>query len=214
MTTLAEELVLLAFDDQTGRNRVNYLDYGLVGAVLLDLTLAQRIDLSGRHVVVHDSRPTGEPVHDEILQRIQQSRPRKPAVWVQKLRKGLRNRVLDKLVAASVLRHQKDTVMGLFPMNRYFVVIDTLKTDARNRLSHAVDTGAKPNEPTAALAGLVNALKMERHALPGRKTRDTRKALAAIAEKSWASEAIKKAIAATQSAVTASTGAAALGGGS
>lgn len=217
MTTLTEKLLLLAFDEDTGRNRVSYLDYGLAGAVLLELTVANRIDLSGRYVSVLDATPTGNPFQDAIVQQIQQSpRPRKPKGWIEKLRRGLRDRILQDLVQKSVLHHRKDTVMGMFPMNRYLPVDRTITADVRDRLGQAVDTMTAPDDETASLAALVHALRMERHALPGRKNSHTRKALAAVADQSWVSEATRKAIQGAQAAITAATaagGAASMGGG-
>ena len=203
MATLAQQLLLLAFHNETGRNKVSNLEYGLAGATLLDLTLAKRIDLSGRNIEVIDSRPTGESVPDEVLQRIDQSRPRRPKSWVTKLYSGMRTKVAQSLTEQHVLYHRKDTVLGLFPLNRYLPHDPSVEADTRDRLTCAIDTGTAPDEYVASLAAMVRALKMERHVFPQRKARATRKALDEVAQKSWASEATKKAIEAAQAATTA-----------
>ncbi len=58
--TLAEELALLALDDKTGKQLVlppNALPYGLAGGIILDLSLAGRIDTDLRRLTVTDPAP-------------------------------------------------------------------------------------------------------------------------------------------------------------
>ena len=221
MVILAEELLLLAYNDDTGRNQAGFLDLGLAGAVLLDLTLAGRLDLDGKTVVVVDPRPVGHRLLDEAVQRIAADKPRRPKAWIDRMQRGLPRQVLDGLVAAGVLTHDTDRVLGFIPFNRYRPVDATVEVAVRQRLDRAVAMGAVEDARTAALAGLVYALGMEKHAVPGRPRREVRRGLKAIAEGSWAAEATAAAVAATQAAVmaavtaavAASTAAAASGGG-
>ena len=50
------------------------------------------------HLTVIDPTPTGEPIADEVLARIAADTPHTPGLWVQRLRHGLRDRILDDLV--------------------------------------------------------------------------------------------------------------------
>lgn len=204
MVTLAEELVLLAYNDDTGRNQANHLALGLAGAFLLDLTLAQRIDLADKNVVVVNPQPVGHPLLDETLHRISTDRPRKPKAWVPKLHRNLPSRVLAEMVRQQILSHDADTVLGFIPFNRYRAVNPAIEADVRARLESAVVHGTTDDPRTAALAGLVYALSLEKHAVPTRPRREVRRAMKAIAEGSWAADATRKAIEATQAAVMAS----------
>lgn len=58
--TLAHELALLGYDD-AGVNRLGRptLDYGLAGALLLELTLAGRVEVADDRLVVTDPTPSG-----------------------------------------------------------------------------------------------------------------------------------------------------------
>ncbi|WP_343444225.1 GOLPH3/VPS74 family protein [Micromonospora schwarzwaldensis] len=90
---LTDELVLLAYDD-AGANRLGrpHLDYGLAGAVLLELALAGRVEVADKRLVVTDPSPTGVPLLDEALATVGDGRPRKPKDWIGKLAKGLPDR--------------------------------------------------------------------------------------------------------------------------
>lgn len=213
MANLVEETALLAYRDDTGRNAVQHLELGLAGAALLELTLAQRIDVdaSGR-VVVLNPGPTGHPVTDTCLARISADKPRKAKSWVQKLSRGLKNQVLETLVDQHILTHHRDAVLGFIPFNRYRPADARVEADIRSRLEQAVTHRVGIDERTAALAGLVYATQMEKIALPGHKRREARKTLKEISETSWATTATKKAIQAAQAAVTASIAAAASAG--
>lgn len=70
--TFTEELVLL-LNDEDGRPfpvQQDVVACALAGAVLMDLAFDYRIDTDLEALVVHDSRPTGNPVHDRVLARI------------------------------------------------------------------------------------------------------------------------------------------------
>lgn len=210
MVSLVDELLLLAYDDTSGRNRADHLEIGLGGAIMLELTLAERIDVVDKRVRVLDASPTGDRLLDEVLRRIGEDKPRKPQAVVQRASKGLTQTVLDDLVARGVLRFNRDRLLGVFPFHRYLPDDPTAEADARARLAAAVDAGAAPDARTAALASLVYALKMHSVALPGRNQREVRKALKAISEGSWATDATRKAVEAAQAAMMAAVTAAAV----
>jgi hypothetical protein len=219
MTSLVEELLLLAYDDDTGRDRSGgFLELGLGGAIVLELTMAGCLDVADKKVRVLDPAPLGDALLDGRLAAIAADKPRSPKAVVERASKGLKRTVLETMVANGVLRHERDTALGIFPYHRYLPSNPAAEADARARLVAAVDAGEAADARTAALAALVYAMKLERVAFPDRKARPTRKALKAIAEGSWAGEATRKAVdaaqAAVMSAVMAATAAATAANGS
>jgi hypothetical protein len=139
---LAEELLLLAYDNESGKaigSRIG-LDLGMAAAVLVDLALAGRIAYSDGTIIVINDKPTGEPIADDVLARIAADTPHTPASWVQRLRHGLRIRVLADLCARGVICD-----------------VD----EVRERLTKALSGDGVPAERTAALATLVAAVRME-----------------------------------------------------
>lgn len=160
---LAEELLLLAYDDESGKatgSRIA-LDLGMAAAVLVDLALAGRIAYSAGSLVVTDPTPTGEPIADEILARIAADTPHAPASWVQRLRHGLRDRILADLVARGVMRDVDETALGFIHVHRYPSLDRTLEAECRSRLADALTGETVPDERTAALATLVASVRME-----------------------------------------------------
>ncbi|WP_341718992.1 GPP34 family phosphoprotein [Micromonospora sp. FIMYZ51] len=159
---LAEELLLLAYDDETGKStmpRIS-LDLGMAAAVLIELALAERIAYADGTLTVVDPTPTGEPITDDVLARIAADTPHSPSSWVQRLRHGLRDKILGDLCDHGVVRDVDETELGFIHVHRYPVLDRSVEADSRQRLAAAL-TGAAPDERTAALATLVAVLRME-----------------------------------------------------
>lgn len=160
---LAEELLLLAYDDESGKatgSRIG-LDLGMVAAVLVDLALAGRIVSSDGLLLVADDTPTGDPIADDILARMAADTPHTAASWVQRLRHGLRARILADLVARGVVRDIDETALGFIHVHRYPLTDPSVETECRVRLGAALTGDEPPDERTAALATLVAAVRME-----------------------------------------------------
>ncbi|MEU5723010.1 MULTISPECIES: GPP34 family phosphoprotein [unclassified Micromonospora] len=181
---LAEELLLLAYDDETGKAtmpRIS-LDLGMAAAVLVELALAGRIAYADGSLAVIDPAPTGEPIADEVLARIAADTPHTPSSWVQRLRHGLRDRILGDLCGRGVVRDIDETELGFIHVHRYPVADASVEADIRRRLAEALTDDQAPDERTAALATLVAVLRMEPAlGLTGEDARDARRRLEAIA---------------------------------
>ncbi|MBY8851886.1 GOLPH3/VPS74 family protein [Saccharothrix longispora] len=205
--TLADELALLVHDDEDGTRRLGQpaLGYGLAGALLVELALAGRVDVVDKKVAVVDPAPTGHPLLDGALARIADDKPRKPGHWVDKLSRGLTDRVLDGLVERGVLRREEGRVLLVFPRTR-FPAPDgrepDAEADARARM-HAAVAGDGPVDPrTAALCALVKAVGQDRKVFADLPRGDVGRRLKAISEGEWAATAVRKAIEEVQAAIT------------
>ncbi|MBM0205025.1 GPP34 family phosphoprotein [Micromonospora sp. NPDC051227] len=181
---LAEELLLLAYDDTTGKAtmpRIS-LDLGMAAAVLVELALAGRIAYADGSLAVIDPTPTGESFSDDVLSRIAADTPHTPASWVQRLRHGLRDRILADLCRQGVVRDVDETELGFIHVHRYPVVDTSVEAETRQRLAEALTGAAAPDERTAALATLVVVLRMESAlGVSGEAAADARRRLTEIA---------------------------------
>jgi hypothetical protein len=160
---LAEELLLLAYDDESGRATGSQigLDLGMAAAVLVELALAGRVAYADGTIVVRDTRPTGDGILDDVLARVAADTPHTPASWIQRLRHGLRDRVLADLCARGVICDVDETALGYIHLHRYPTLDPTVEAEIRGRLNRALTGDNVPDERTAALATLVVAARME-----------------------------------------------------
>jgi hypothetical protein len=160
---LAEELLLLAYDDQTGKatgSRIG-LDLGMSAAVLVDLALAGRVAYVDGYLKVTDPTPIGDPIADAILAKAAADEPHTPAQWLQRLRHRLRIRVLEDLVARGVIQDVDETQMGVIHVHRYPTTDPAYEAEIRHRLADALIGDSICDERTAALATLLCACRME-----------------------------------------------------
>ena len=219
---LAVELTLLAYDDDgTPLTDATHLDNGLGGALLLELALAERVDVVDRRVVVLDPSPTGDALVDEALALIvAEEKSRKPGHWVSKFAKKTRPRVLDRLVADGVLTVEKDKVLGVFPRTKFPAaggVEPAAEVEARARMRAAVLGTGAVHPRTAALCALVAATDLDRKVFAELDLKRVKARLKEIGDGEWAAAGVRKAVEEIQAAmlvaIVASTTAATAGTG-
>jgi Golgi phosphoprotein 3 (GPP34) len=181
---LPTELVLLALDETAGRIRGGRpdLDYALAGAVLLDLALEGRVTLDGARVAAGGGL-TGDPILDDALARVTGERRRRPKAWVPTLSRGLRRRLVERLVLAGTLSTERVRMLWVFPAIRYRYPPGRLSAGAAiaRRVAAAVDGVGAPDPRTAALCGLVRVAGLDRRLFPDRPRRQTRRRLDEVA---------------------------------
>jgi Golgi phosphoprotein 3 GPP34 len=212
---LAEELLLLALDDETGKVVVSELDKGLAGAVLIELALTERVRVAekgesvraGRLVVKPGPAP-GHPVLADALQLVARYEGRRPKDVIGKLSQRLRERLADGLVATGVLRREKHKVLGLFPTERLPALDSGHEAGVRGRIEAALG-GAQPDERSAALIALLLAIRGLTYVFAVPDKRAANRRAKEIAEGQWAAAAVRKAIEEVYAAVAAAAAAAA-----
>lgn len=223
---IAEDLLLLLTDDASGKTRsTSTIDVALAGAVLLELTLLERVDVAGpdgpvkegRLVVIDDST-TGDDVLDAALSVCGEKQGDRPKNVLGPLKKGLRPALYDRLVGRGVLRAEEGRVLGLFPTHRWPAEDATHEAAVRRDLEGVLVHGLTPAPRTGALVALLHAIRVVRTVVDpsahdvGKKVLDRR--AKEVAEGSWASEAVRRAVDEMSAAVMAAVTVAAASGAS
>ncbi|MFF3670909.1 GOLPH3/VPS74 family protein [Microtetraspora malaysiensis] len=209
MMTIAEEILLLAYREDTGKPQIGSieLDAAVAGAVLAELAVNNRIDLDGKAVVAKDAAPLDDAELDAALARIAgETRRRKPEWWVGKLdSRKLRGRLLSRLAERGILSEEQTKVLGIFPSTRYPELDPAPERELRQRVQSVFD-GATPDERTGVLIAVLHAAKLDRKAFPDAP----RQRIKEIAEGEWAGAAVRTTIASIHAAVAAGAIAAAV----
>jgi hypothetical protein len=186
---LRAELFLLAHNDDTGEPRVNEqsLAVGLAGAVLLELWLAQRVEIGWAvnslarqwqrhpgHLTLTNDDPVGDPLSDAALATIRHTHhlahsQSQLKAWLRHFAAAdLYQRVRANMVAVGVLRHASRRRYGLVKTDTYLAVHDAWAVRARahigsvtNGYEHPQRPGREePDEQCVALCGLVDVLEL------------------------------------------------------
>ncbi len=213
---IAEDLLLLLTDDQTGKlaGNPNEIDVALGGAMLIELTLMHRVDISGSsenvrkgRLVVRDPSPTSDPLLDEALATLGKKEGKRPRDVVAALGKKLRPRLYARLTDRGLLRAESGKILGIFPTHRWPAQDAVHEDSVRTDLATALRNGITGDLRVAALVSLLRALKVVHKVVDptavGLSKRDLNANAKRIAEGDWASEAVRRAIDGMNAAVLA-----------
>lgn len=206
---IAEELLLLITDDDSGRIKASWLDYGLAGAVLAELALMGRVRLTERgepgtrpnRVVVTDDSPTDNPIFDDVLHRLG-GKSQFRSNSVNRISRHLRKPLQQRLVDAGVLTPRRSKFMG-FAYTRFVQANPDPEIEVRMRLHHVLVEGAEPDPSTAALIAVLAALGHVHKAVPRGDRRAMNRRAKELRKQYWAAETAYQVIQATQAAVVA-----------
>jgi hypothetical protein len=202
--TLTEDLVLLLLDPGTGRAVVDStsLDRAIGGALLLDLATRELITADGdgakARLSVVDATPTGDAVLDGVLARF--DKPLRAQKAVERLARGTRTPVLERLAEQGHVRRETSRLLGLIPITTW-TPGDAAK-ELRARVAAVLADGVQPDQHLAMLISLVHAVKAEHKIVDGPR-RQLRARAAEVAEGEWAGHAVRKAVQAVQTSVMA-----------
>lgn len=177
---LATDLLLLALDDERGTvlsHAAIGLDYGLAGALVMELALRGRIRIDNEAVSTIGPA-TDDALLDDALRVIAATPGKSLSHWVWHLSRelhGLRQRLLDRLVAQGTLEKRERRVLLLFHQNVYPERDARVEHDIRQRVDDALLHGATPDAQTACLIHLAAACRVTDAIYP----RDQHKAIEA-----------------------------------
>lgn len=178
MLTLAEEVFLLVLDDENGQIPDHYtyeLHCALIGAALIDLAFANRIDADLSSLFVVDEKPTGDVILDRTLGElievgkdrtplaIHGTAPRTPARWIKRLvRLGpdLQAMTLHRLIEGGILKSEEKKLLWMIAARRYPVVHNAPHRDVRLRMVDTVLGSDLPQPRDAALVALIDACRL------------------------------------------------------
>lgn len=213
---LAADLLALLLDPDSGKPRTDAtrLDLALAGALLLELSVDERIGVTGdgrrARLVVVDGRPTQDELLDDAV-RVVGERNRRPDHVVPRLGKGLRGPLLSRLESEGRVRRERRRVLGLFPADRWYPIQNAHDRDLARRLHDVLVVGTTPDTRTTALIALLASIDAAWRvvgATDRRTRRDVQRRAKELTEGNWAAAAVRRAVQAVQAAVAASTTAA------
>ena len=175
MLTFVEETCLLLLDEKTGEFlpiHPNILECALVGAVLVDLAFAYRIDTDPKTLTVTDRTPTGETVLDGILSKIaDHPETTGTATWFETLSAGeaagLQKQALHRVVERGVLQRQEKKSFSGRRRNRYSTVQREAAREIKERMRRLVLSDEIRDPRDTALLCLVDACNILPDIFPG-----------------------------------------------
>ncbi|WP_327114382.1 GPP34 family phosphoprotein [Nocardia sp. NBC_01730] len=218
MLTVAEEFLLLALDDDTGKKMVGGPRMGaaLAGAAIVELTVEGALRLTeegdpehkpGR--LVTTSRRPADPRLAELV-GVADARKPKDAVgkvagfgqWRSHAR-NLEDALLNDLVETGYLVEEKGKVLGLFPTTAWKSANPAAEAEILQRVRGVIIEGRDTDERTGALISILHAVDLLPKLLPDIDKRTVKQRGKEVSQGEWAGSAVHKAVQQVQAVTVA-----------
>ena len=202
MLTVAEEILLLVLDDETGKLNtklpVHSLRNAVSGALLMDLAFDNRIDTDLHRLTVIDSTPLGEPVLDHVLTRIAaEEEERATGYWVDLFARDhetLQPQLLHRLVTRGILSQREGRLFWIVGVRRYPTVDDRPQRDVKRRIMNTLLSDVIPDPRDIAIICLADACALWRSMIHRRELANVKQRIEQIAKMDLIGQSITRTI--------------------
>ena len=162
MLTFAEELLLLALDDEKGvliQMPIMSFEYGLVGAILMELALMNKIDTDLKNLILVDESETGDEIFDKVIRIIKEYPKSKDAkYWVNVICsriENLKDLLLARLIEKGILKEVEKKILWVFSKRRYPGVDNKEEKEVKTRIRDTILSDEIPDPRDIVLISLV-----------------------------------------------------------
>jgi golgi phosphoprotein 3 len=166
---LIEKFILLSLDSKKGKFLIDAmsLNYGIAGAILLELSEEKKISIINKRLTISDFKLTGDKVIDASVKLISNSKKkRKTKYWVYKIgnkASGLKKIILDNLKNKKIVKiTSKQYFFRLITIYRYPVINNAYFEELKKEIKDIVLANKKPNLKGLLLLSLMNSCKLTR----------------------------------------------------
>ncbi len=164
--SLAEELLLITLDDDTGQligtiAVSSALDRALAAALLMELALLQRLDTDTTAMFVVSSQPVGSRLLDQVLELVgSATQIQNSSAWVRHLSAQggeIRKRLLTQLVERGILIQGEQRILGILRQQIYPQKTGREQQAVRARVLGRLTSLDLPEPRDTLLIGLLEA---------------------------------------------------------
>ena len=167
--SLIEKFILLSLDVKKGKFLIDSmsLNYGIAGAILLELSELNKISIKNKKIVVTDNKLTKISIVNACIKLINNSRKqRKAKYWVYKIgnkSSGFKKMILKDLYDKKIIKiNRKAYVWGLIKIFRYPVINPKNSEEIKTKLKKIALENEKHGIEDLLLLSLLNSCKLIR----------------------------------------------------
>lgn len=163
-----EQFLLLAQHPSKGRFSVSglHIQYGLAGAILLEMTKMEVLSLSDEKVQLKKGLKFDHPIFKTCSDLIYQSKKdRKIRYWINKFARQSKKTkwfVIHSLVKKRLLRIEERKFLGLIPYKKTYLIESKTRDTLIQQLKSSILSGQNIKQEDLMTLGLVEACKMHK----------------------------------------------------
>ena len=165
--SITEKFLLLAQHPEKGKFIISgiHIQYGIVGALLLEMSLENRIDLQNIILTLKTTKSHHNLTIAEIENQIRSvSKPKKINRWMNKLSrksKKFKKTILDQLVRKHIIRIEQRSFLGIIPYQKHYLINRKLRSQQIQHLKTAILSNKTITSDDIVMMGLIEACKMQ-----------------------------------------------------
>jgi golgi phosphoprotein 3 len=167
MLTLPEQLMLIALKDEKGTvlfTAMGILPFAIIGAILIELYFAGKINIEKNKIFVQDYSPTGNDFFDDVLKIISESGSKKEAknllLKINVKIKNIKERTLEYLVEKKVLKEENYKIFSIIKRKKYPTINPEPEKELRFKIRNFILKQESPDERNIALLSLINVSRL------------------------------------------------------
>lgn len=210
---LFDKFILLALDQKKGKFLIDSftLNYGLAGAILLELSELNKIEVKNRKIVVVDHKLTKHQLIDASIKLINKSKKsRKPRYWIYKIgnkSSGFKKVILHDLHKKKIVRIEVGSYLwGIIKIKKYPVVNSHEIDEIKDRIRKVVLDKLKPDVEVILLLSLLASCKLTRILFATKKEhREAKKRIKELTKDIEIGEAVSQTLKEIQAALVVAT---------
>jgi len=197
---LIDQLTLLALDDEKGTFLADSTaySYAIAGAIIMELALEERIDLSGEKVVVKDKSKTGDKIIDAYFDTIIESgKERNVKSWVDRFgdkANKIKLATIDKLIENRILDKREGKILWIFSNDKYPMQNPRLENQLRNRLYDIIVNSHRPELKEIMLLNLIESCSLGKEVFGKAQVKTFKKKLKTVNESDHLGDSISKSV--------------------
>lgn len=182
--SLIDQLTLLSLDDESGSfiaDSTTY-SYSLAGAILLELSLHNRIEVIHKNkVLVKDKLNTGDALLDEYLHLMAQSKKEKTIQdWIEIIAEHadkVKQHTIDKLIKEDILTQKEEKILWVFTVHKYPAQNSEPEDTLKQRLNRIIENNEPAQLNDIMLLSLVDTCELYNEIFGKEKAKEYQKRL-------------------------------------
>jgi len=199
--SIAEEFLLLSLDDEKGvvcNQPFMGLEFGLAGAVLMELALMNRLQVDHQKLVVLDDTPTGNQIFDDALAMIGCQQDDEDAkYWVWKLGihiQEIKDYFIGHLIELGILEKKEQNILWIYRRKCYPMLDDKVEREDKERIRRIVLNSEEPGLRDIVLISLMRSSNLTSEIFSREEQEKESERIESIAQKNLIGRAVYEAI--------------------
>jgi hypothetical protein len=163
--SLAEELLLITLDDESGKlldsMKPFSFDIAIAASLIMELTLKGKLDTDAKKLFVVSSAVTGNAILDQTLATIvAEKNPLPTSEWLHRFARdgdALSEKIIESLVSKGVVQLVEKRLLWVLKTRAYPATSGIEEREVRSRIMQLLNNDEIPNPSDALLIGLLEA---------------------------------------------------------